>query len=85
MIDNLKKSGEWKKQLKMKPKFMSSTDGYEKRMMYSKRDSGKVMISNETNEIIQNLFNPLLYKYQIGLEQSMKGSNFIFDLRFTKV
>ena len=48
--------------------------------MYSKRDSSKVTTSNDANKIIQNLFNSLLQKYEIGLEQSMKGSNFGFDL-----
>ena len=37
------------------------------------------MIGNDTNEIIQELFDSFLHKYQIGLEQSMIGSNFIFD------
>ena len=36
----------------MKPKFMSSTDGNEKRTMYSKSDNITVMIGNDTNEII---------------------------------
>ena len=31
---------------------MSSTDGNEKRIMYSKSDSITVMIGNDTNEII---------------------------------
>ena len=52
IIDNLKKSGEWKIQLTMKPKFMSSADSNEKRKMYSKSDSVKVMIGNDTNKII---------------------------------
>ena len=36
------------------------------------------MIGNETNEIIKKLFNSFLQKYQ-GLEESMKGSEFVFD------
>ena len=43
--------------------------------MYSKSDSTTVVIGNDTDEIIQELFDSLLHKYQIGLEQSMKGSN----------
>ena len=35
MIDDLKKSFEWKIYRTMKTKFMSSTDSYEKRTMYS--------------------------------------------------
>ena len=36
-----------------------------------------VMIGDDTNKIIKKLFHSLLHRYQIGLEQSMKGSNFI--------
>ena len=45
MIDNLKKSGEWRMHLTIKPKFMSSTHSNEKHTMYPKSDSGIVMIS----------------------------------------
>ena len=37
------------------------------------------MMGNETNEIIKELFNFLLHKYQGGLEESMRGSEFVFD------
>lgn len=60
MIDDLKNLVNGKKQLTMEPKFISSTDNYEKRMMYSKRDCSKVTTSNDANEIIQNLFNSFL-------------------------
>ena len=30
------------------------------------------MIGDETDQIVTNLFNPLLQKYQQGLEESMK-------------
>ena len=79
MIGNLKKTGEWKIHLTMKPKFISLTDGNEKCAMYFKSDNSIVMIDNHTNKIIQKLFDSSLRKYQAGLEQSMRGSNFIFD------
>ena len=34
---------------------------------------------NKTSEIIKELFDSLLQKYQKGLEESMKGSEFVFD------
>ena len=37
------------------------------------------MTNNEVNENIEELFQSLLFRYQIGLETLMKGSNFIFD------
>ena len=37
------------------------------------------MIGNETDEIIQELFNCLLQKYEKNLEESLKDSKFAFD------
>ena len=39
----------------------------------------KIMIGNETDEIIEELFESLLQKYPKKLEKSMKGSEFVFD------
>ena len=63
----------------MKPKFVSSADTNKKRTMYPKSDSEIIMIGNNRDKIIRELFDSLLHKYQRGLEQSMKSSNFIFD------
>ena len=38
-----------------------------------------ILISNETDEIIEKVFDSLLQKSPKGLEESMKGSEFIFD------
>ena len=37
------------------------------------------MIASNTDEINQRLFDLLLNRFQTGLEQNMKVSNFIFD------
>ena len=37
------------------------------------------MKGSETDEIIEGLFKSLLQRYQEGLEESMKGSEFVFD------
>ena len=37
------------------------------------------MIGNETNEIIEKLFDSPLQRYNKNLEESMKRSEFIFD------
>ena len=37
------------------------------------------MLGNETDEIIDELFQSRLQRYQEGLEESMKGSKFVFD------
>ena len=37
------------------------------------------MVGSETDQIIEEFFKSLLQRYQEGLEESMKGSEFIFD------
>ena len=39
----------------------------------------EIMMGSETDEIIEELFKSFLQKYQEGLEESMRGSEFIFD------
>ena len=56
--------------------------------MHTKSDNIKIMIGNETDEIIEEPFDSFLQKYQEGLEKSMKGSEFIFggvDLLYYKL
>ena len=36
-------------------------------------------MGNETNEIIEELFDSLLQNYKKGLEEKMKGSDFLLD------
>ena len=45
--------------------------------MHSKSDNIEINESNETNEINEKLFDSLLQKQQEGLEESMKGSEFV--------
>ena len=47
--------------------------------MGTKNDNIEIMMGSETDEIIEELFKSLLQRYQEGLEESMKGSEFIFD------
>lgn len=79
MVDDLKNSGEWKMHLTMKPKFMSSAVSNKNHTMYSKSDNSIVVNGSDTHEIIVEPFYSLLHKYQIGLKQSMKCSNFTFE------
>ena len=37
------------------------------------------MMGSQAEEIIEELFKSFFQKYQEGLEESMKGSQFIFD------
>ena len=46
--------------------------------MHAKSDNIEIMMGKETDDIIDEIFESLLPKYQEGLE-SMRGSKFIFD------
>ena len=74
-----KTSSEWKIQLTMAINFISSKDSDETRTMHTKSNNVEIMIGSETNEIIMALFKPFLRKYQEGLEESMRGSEFVYD------
>ena len=79
MINNKKKSGEWKIQLVLKINFISSKNFNETRDMYSKSDNFEIMMGVDTNEIIKNLFSSILQRHQKGLQESMRRSDFVFD------
>ena len=79
-IDDNRTSGEWKIQLSMKMKFMSTTkDDGEGQLMHFKSDSMEIMNGVCTDEIIEKFFNSLFHSYQGGLEKSIKGSSFVYD------
>ena len=75
-----KNKGEWKIQLTAEINFISSIpDSDETRIMHTKSDNLEIMIGSGINEVIQNLFKSLLQIYQEGLEEKMRGSEFVFD------
>ena len=47
--------------------------------MHAKSDNIEIMMGTETDEILEEHFKSLLQRYQEGLEESMRGSKFIFD------
>ena len=59
--------------------FISSKDSDETRNIHTKSNNIEIMMGSQTNDIIEELFESLLQRYQEGLEESMKGSEFIFD------
>ena len=72
-------SSEWKIQLTMEINFISSKDPDETRTMHTKSNNVEIMIGSETDKIIEDLFESFLQKYQEGLEESMRGSEFVYD------
>ena len=59
--------------------FISHKDSNETFTMHTKSDNIEILMSSETDEIIEELFKSLLQRYQEGLEEPMKGSDFIPD------
>ena len=78
IIADYKSQRNWKILLTIAIKFISSKDSSETRNMHSKSDT-EIMMGSETDEIIEELFEFLLKGYHEELEESMKGSEFIFD------
>ena len=75
-----KTQSEWKIQLTMAINFTSSkANSDETRTMHTKSVNIEIMMGSETDEIIEDLFKSLLQRYQEGLEESMRGSELIFD------
>ena len=58
---------------------MSSKHFKETRTMYTNSDNIDIMIGNETDEIIEELFESLLQRYQKNLEEKMRGGEFVYD------
>ena len=59
--------------------FISSKDSDGTRTMHTKSNNIEIMVGSEANEIIVDLFESFLQKYQEGLEELMRGSAFVYD------
>ena len=76
MIDNHKAHSEWKFQLIKQITFVSSLGKNEFCTMYIQSDNIEILIGNETDDIINDLFESL-FKYKKRLETKMKGDEFV--------
>ena len=47
--------------------------------MHTKSDKTEIMIGSDTNEVTKELFKLFLQRYQEGLQEKMRGSDFEFD------
>ena len=45
--------------------------------MHTKSDNIEIMLGSEADEVIEELFESLLQKYQEGLEEIMRGNEFV--------
>ena len=80
MINNYKSKRVRKIQLTAEINFTSlKPDSKETRLMHTESDNEEIMVDSETNEVIKELFKSFLQRYQEGLQEKMKGSEFEFD------
>ena len=47
--------------------------------MHTKSDNKEIMTGSDKNEVIKELFKSFLQRYQEGLQEKMRGSDFEFD------
>ena len=79
IIHNLNESNIWKTKLTLAIKFMFSKDTKEERVMHSKSDNIEIMTYNKTYKVIEKLFESIRYRYQTGLEEPIKSSDFVVN------
>ena len=67
-------------QLTIEVNFISLKPGSdETRIMYARSDNIEIMFGDDNDDIVEQLFESLLQKYEENLQHKMKGSEFEFD------
>ena len=80
LINYHKNKGEWKLQLIAEISFISLKPGSdETHIVHMRSDNEEFMNGSDTDEIIKELFESSLQKYEENLREKMKGSEFEFD------
>ena len=79
IINDHKTQGNWKIQLTMSINFISKVSD-ETYHPYTKSINIEIMMGNATGEIIEKRFESFLQKYQEGLEEKMRRSEFVLIL-----
>ena len=79
IINDLQKSDTWKIQLTIAINFISSKDIGEESIMHLNNGNIAVMAYDKADEVIEEYFESCLYRCEVGLETSVRGSDFLFD------
>ena len=80
LINDHKTSGEWKIQLVILNKCISSKNFEETCSVYSASDNTEIFMGSDTNEVIDRLFDTMFQRFQKTKETSFeRGSEFIFE------
>ena len=73
LIEEYKLKGEWKVQLTIEVNFISLKPGSdETRIMYTRSDNVEIMFGDDNNDIIEQLFELLLQKYEENLQNKLR-------------
>ena len=80
LVEEYKLKGEWKVQSTIEVISVSLKRGSdETRIMYTKSDNIEIMFGDDNDDIIEQLFESLLKKYEENLQNKMRRSEFEFD------
>ena len=80
MINNHKASGEWKIQLVILNRCISSKNYEETRDIHYTSDNIEIFMGSNTDEVIDRLFNSMLQRFKEAKETSFeRGSEFFFE------
>ena len=80
LINYYKNKGEWKVQLTAEINFISLNPGSdETRIMHTRSDNIEIMIGDDNDDVIEELFKLFLKRYEENLQNKMRGSEFEFD------
>ena len=80
LLEEYKQKGEWKVQLTIQVNFISlKPDSDGTHIMYTRSDNIEIMFGDDNDDIIEQLFESLLQKYEGNLRNKMRGSEFEFD------
>ena len=79
-IEEYKLKGEWKAQLTIEVNFISLKPGSDKtRIMYTRSDNVEIMFGDDSDDIIEQLFESLLKKYEENLKEfEFDGVKFLY-------
>ena len=79
LIEEYKLKGEWKVQLTAEINFISLKPGSdETRIMHTRSDNIEIMIGDDNDDIIEELFKSFLQKFEDNLQNKVRGPDFEF-------
>ena len=80
LLEEYKQKGEWKVQLTIEVNFISLKPGSdETRIMYTRSNNIEIMLGDDNDDIIEQLFESFLKKNEQNFQNKMRGSEFEFD------